>query len=507
MKKCLLTSLLLILMVPIGLAQSLRVKIIASATGEPVPYANISVNAIENLVSNGEGYFSLSENNSQDATVILVSYLGFVNQQLTVGQLKNQDLTIKMLPAMYELEDVAISNEKITADQIMATVKANLKTNYQTSEKANKDKIFHRTTQYFDPSKIEVEINKSTGFSKVALDKVNNDIQSYARKLIAHPPVSFTDVLCNYYSVKTKKSDKFVFTSKLDVLKATILKNEGQSTSLEDLEKKGKELMLKHLDTTKFYRFKSGLIGSRDTISFSEEFNRKLNKDTVKTKQLAQAKSDLNRIMRKGNILTNKNLDFIQNPDWYTYTLEGTTFTNKNEYAYVLTFKPRKSKAKFVGKLYVSDGDYAILRAEYALEDGERLEGLNLKLLFGIKFSINISKGTMMYTKSSSDDKYYLQYASTEEGGYFYVNRPLKLIELAKGEKDVLDLDFKMETTTRTKNEYLNISRTPIDAATVTGFKEKDFKYQTISKYDPKIWQAYNAIEPLQEMKQFKTIN
>ena len=507
MKKCLLTSLLLILMVPIGLAQSLRVKIIASATGEPVPYANISVNATENLVSNGEGYFSLSENNSQDATVILVSYLGFVNQQLTVEQLKNQDLTIKMLPAMYELEDVAISNEKITADQIMATVKANLKTNYQTNEKANKDKIFHRTTQYFDPSKIEVEINKSTGFSKVALDKVNNDIQSYARKLIAHPPVSFTDVLCNYYSVKTKKSDKFVFTSKLDVLKATILKNEGQSTSLEDLEKKGKELMLKHLDTTKFYRFKSGLIGSRDTISFSEEFNRKSNKDTVKTKQLAQAKSDLNRIMRKGNILTNKNLDFIQNPDWYTYTLEGTTFTNKNEYAYVLTFKPRKSKAKFVGKLYVSDGDYAILRAEYALEDGERLEGLNLKILFGIKFSVNISKGTMMYTKSSSDDKYYLQYASTEEGGYFYVNRPLKLIELAKGEKDVLDLDFKMETTTRTKNEYLNISRTPIDAATVIGFKEKDFKYQTISKYDPKIWQAFNAIEPLQEMKQFKTIN
>ncbi|MBU2061329.1 MAG: carboxypeptidase-like regulatory domain-containing protein, partial [Bacteroidetes bacterium] len=292
MKKCLLTSLLLILMVPIGLAQSLRVKIIASATGEPVPYANISVNAIENLVSNGEGYFSLSENNSQDATVVLVSYLGFVNQQITVEQIKKQDLTIRMLPAMYELEDVAISNEKITADQIMATVKANLKTNYQTSEKANKDKIFHRTTQYFDPSKIEVEINKSTGFSKVALDKVNNDIQSYARKLIAHPPVSFTDVLCNYYSVKTKKSDKFVFTSKLDVLKATILKNEGQSTSLEDLEKKGKELMLKHLDTTKFYRFKSGLIGSRDTISFSEEFNRKLNKDTVNTKQLAQAKSD-----------------------------------------------------------------------------------------------------------------------------------------------------------------------------------------------------------------------
>ncbi|NRT12586.1 carboxypeptidase-like regulatory domain-containing protein [Flavobacterium sp. 14A] len=507
MKKHLLTFLFSVILVQVGFAQSLRVKIIAAATGDPIPYANINVNATENLVSNGEGYFSLSETSGQDATVVIVSYLGFVNQQLTVGQLKNQELTVKMLPAMYELEDVAVSNKKITAEEIMATVQANLKINYETSEKAFKDKTFQRTTQYFNPSKIAVEINKSSGFTKAALEKVNSDIEAYAKKLIMSPPVSYTDVLSNYYSVKTKKGDKFVFNSKLDVLKATILKNEGQSTSLEDLEKKGKELMLKHLDTTKFYRFKSGIIGSRDTISFSEEFNRKANKDTLIAKQLAGAKNNLYRLMRKGNVLTNKQLDFINNPDRYTYTLEGTTFTNKNEYAYVLTFKPRKSKAKFVGKLYVSDGDFAVLRSEYALDDGERLEGFNLKLLLGIKMSMNISKGTLMFSKSSSDDKYYLQYAATEEGGYFYINRPLKLIELAKGEKDVLALDFKMETTSRTKNEYLNISHTLIDAATVTSFKEKDFKYQTISKYDPKIWQSYNAIEPLQEMKQFKTIN
>jgi hypothetical protein len=56
-----------------------------------------------------------------------------------------------------------------------------------------------------------------------------------------------------------------VFTSKLDVLKAT-LKNEGRIYFIDDLEKR-KNLMLQHLDTTKFYRI-SGLMGSRDTISY-----------------------------------------------------------------------------------------------------------------------------------------------------------------------------------------------------------------------------------------------
>jgi hypothetical protein len=55
---------------------------------ESIPYANIKVNETENLVSNAEGYFTLSENNSRDETVLSVSYLGFVNRQLTVSELK-----------------------------------------------------------------------------------------------------------------------------------------------------------------------------------------------------------------------------------------------------------------------------------------------------------------------------------------------------------------------------------------------------------------------------------
>lgn len=509
MKTTIFTTFFTLLMVQFGIAQNIRAKIVDAATGDAIPYANIRVNESENLVSNGEGYFSLSENNSQDETILIISYLGYVNQQLTVSALKKSNFTITLTPGIFELSDVNVSNEKPNPYEIMANVKANLSRNYTTGEKGSKEMFFYRTSSYFNPSIIDVEIDKSTGFNKQALSKINNDLQSFSSKLIKHPPVSFTDILCNYYSVKTKKADKFVFTSKLDVLKATVLKNEGESTSLDDLEKKGRNLMLQHLDTTKFYRIKSGLIGSKDTISLRKDFNRKKKKgiNIEVSSQLTATKSNLNSFMYQNNLLNNKKFDFIQKPELYDYTFEGTTYTNENEFAYVLTFKPRRSKAMYVGKLYISETDYAVLRTDYILDEGEKVHNFNMKFLLGIKVSENVSKGTIIYKKRAEDNNYYMQYATTETGNYFYLNRPLKLIELTSGEKDVLALDFKIEANTRNKTEFLNMSRAEATVATIEKIKEQDFKFITIKSYDPKIWKDYNAIEPLQEMKQFKAIN
>ena len=157
--------------------------------------------------------------------------------------------------------------------------------------------------------------------------------------------------------------------------------------------------MLQHLDTTKYYRIKSGLIGSRDTISFRKEFNKNRSKDKEPKNQLTATKSNLNNFMYKNDLLSNKRFDFIQRPELYYYTFEGTIYTNQNEFAYVLTFKPRKSKAMYVGKLYISVNDYAVLKTEYILDEGEKVHNFNMKLLLGIKVSENVSKGTIIYKK------------------------------------------------------------------------------------------------------------
>jgi hypothetical protein len=509
MKTTLLNSFFILLFFQLGMAQNIKGKIIDATTGESIPYANIKVNETENLVSNAEGYFMLSENNSRDEIVLSVSYLGFVNRQLTVSELKRLNYSILLTSGVFQLNDVKVSNEKPNPYQIMANVNANLTRNYKNEGSPSKDMLFYRKSDYFTPILIDVEIDKSTGFTKQGLQKVNANLKTFSKQLISNPPQEFTDILCNYYTTKIKKNEKFQISSKIAVLKATKLKNEGSATSSDELEKKALNMMLQHLDSTKYYRVKSGLFGSRDTISLRKDYNKKKEMDKTKEKsnQLSVTKANLDAFLLETDFLRSDKLDFIKKPKLYDYKYEGTTYTNENEYAYVLSFKPRKSKAKYLGKLYISETDYAVLRTEYTLDEGEKLNNFNMKFLLGIKASQNISKGTITYKKKTEDDGYYMQYAAIEKGQYFYLNRPLKFIELTSREKDVLSLDLKMEVNTNTKTELLNISRSKTTAAIIEKIKVDDFKFTNIKSYDPRIWKDYNAIEPLQEMKRFKAID
>lgn len=91
------------------------------------------------------------------------------------------------------------------------------------------------------------------------------------------------------------------------------------------------------------------------------------------------------------NFLEGEKLDFIKETERYDYKYEGTRCNNQNELAYILSFKPRRSKAKYLGKLYVSETDYAILRADCILDNGKKLNNFNMKILLGIKAFENAS--------------------------------------------------------------------------------------------------------------------
>ena len=219
---------------------------------------------------------------------------------------------------------------------------------------------------------------------------------------------------------------------------------------------------------------------------------------------MTSSRKFLDSYIERNNILSAKRLNYINKPEMYDYVYEGATYNDKNEFVYVISFKPRKSKAKYTGKIYVSENDYAVLRTDYTLEEGEKEFGFNMKLLLGVKISVNLSKGTLIYQPNPIGDGYFMKYASLQTGQYFYFNRPIKFIELAKGEKDVVKFDLKVEGSSSEKTEYMNMKRQEVSKATIDDFKEENFKFINIKKYDPTIWKDYGAIEPLEEMKQFK---
>ena len=501
--KRILFSLFVILCFQTGIAQSITGKVIDLKTKESIPYAGIKVSETQNLISNAEGFFTLSEANSNDETILIISYLGYVSRQITVGELKSNNLIVAIEPGIFELDNVDVSNVKPDANSIIAMVKKNMKGNYGNAGQTSKDVLFMREVNTFKPKQLEVEFTKSTGFDKTALKKANADINAFTATLISNPPVQFTDVLADHYTGTVQKDNKKFILTKLDVTKATKLKDENRSTSLEELQKTATDLFLKYLDTTKYYRIKSGLFGSRDTISFRKDFNKNKKKKEKKS-NISSSKSRVASFMSENNFTENGKLDFINQSELYQYTYEGAIYSKQNEFVYVLTFKPKKSKAKYVGKLYISETDYAVIRADYNLAEGKTLGGANLKFLLVVKFSENLSKGTLIYKQNTSGEGYHLQYGAMESGQYIYLNRPLKFIELTDEEKYVVAIDLKAEGNSTTKEEFLNISHSDVSQSEFEKVKEDDFNYIKLKRYDPKIWKDYSAIEPLEEMKQFK---
>jgi hypothetical protein len=67
------------------------------------------------------------------------------------------------------------------------------------------------------------------------------------------------------------------------------------------------------------------------------------------------------------------------------------------------------------------------------LDEGEKLSNFNMKFLLGIKVSENVSKGTIIYKKEPKT--IVITCSMPQQKVEFYLNRPLKLIELTNGEK------------------------------------------------------------------------
>ena len=490
-----------------AIAQNQVVKIIDAVSGESIPYANIKIGNTSNTISNDEGKFSIPASSENESTAIEVSYIGYESQKVTLKQLKHSNYTIKLAPGVYELNDVTVSDKKEDVTSIMSKVKANLKENYMTPTTPFKNTIFLREQNIFKPKKFHLEIEKSTGFSKSKLKEVNAEVSSFTSKMTKTPPREFKDFLGIYSSQLTQKEDKTINSSKLTVLKATKIKDESRSVSMDDLEKTAANLFLKHLDTTKFYRVKSGWFGSRDTISFSKEYNNNRKKGKKETKKVArnvtEAKSLIISTQNAAHPLYGTSTDFMRQTDWYQYTLDGAVFSDDYKLVYVIKFKPKKGKAKYEGTLYVSENDYAVVKATYNLAKGKTLGGINLKWILGVKVFENVSNGTLIYKENPDTKKYYLQYANQENGQYFYLNRPLKFIELTDENRDVLALDIKAEGNILDKTEYFNLEQKELSVSDFEKLTEPDFKYLRLNSYDPKIYKEFTTIEPVEEMKQF----
>lgn len=491
-------------------AQNISARIIDANTSENLSHASIVVNDTENLVSNEDGYFTISDKYTDDA-LFSISFLGYKSVLVTLSEIKKSNYIVKLQPGSFELETVYVSNTSMSVDSIMANVKRNLPKNYRWDNKANSKKIFYREGLAFKPINLKAEMTSAEGYTKKQLTDANTELKVFTNELISHPPQEFTDMLCNYYMASKMYKEKLYPVTKFNVIKAIQLKDRSRGVDLNEMEKMASGILFKHLDTHKYYRIKSGLLGTRDTViangAFYESKKYRVNtiqEDAVK-KKLNLAKNKVTSFVNKSNLQSTK-FDFITLQEFYDYSFAGTTQSENNTSVYIIKFSPKKRKGKYTGTLYVSEKDYAVIRADYTLGEGKKLGGVNLKFLFGVKQSENLSRGTLIFKEKKSGEGYNLQYGSVTTGQYVYVNRPLKFLEIAQDDKHYVAFDLKVEANVEEKEEYFMMAQEEITEADFDKVTDSDFEYMQLSNYNPAIWKEYGGIEPMEEMKKFKTI-
>lgn len=494
---------LLILLVIFSFSKTVAqvsVKAIDSDTGEPLPYAGMTIGQNGNLMSNSEGVFTLASGFA-DSDAATISFLGYHSQARTVAQLR-ADPVVRLKPGAFQLGEVYISKADTNADSIMAKVRLNIDRNYKIAEAPQKSVVFYRTAQSFRPRRLSVKITEATGIGKHQLKALDQEIREFTGGMLAHPPSEFSDMLCNYYTARKIFKDKPVFAARTEVLRAVKLKDPSRAASLDEIAASASGIVFRYLDSTKYYRVKSGLFGSRDTLSLRPGYNHKGKK--VTPTESASGRSQFTQFYYSNRFGKGSTLDFVTVQELYRYTFDGAV-PGEDGLVYIIRFVPAGAKAKYSGTLYINEKDYCVVRADFALSEGKTMGGVNLKFLLGVKQSDNVSRGTIIYKRDAELGAYYLKYAVRETGQYIYINRPLKFVEITDGDKDKFGFHLKLETDITDREEYYCIAREAISESAFDSVKENTFSYLVTKHYDAAIWKELTGIEPEEAMRKFSS--
>ncbi|WP_417238618.1 carboxypeptidase-like regulatory domain-containing protein [Bizionia sp.] len=461
---------------------------ILDTKNEPIPFATIQIGEDYGVISNDEGNFNMRVSGFQSTDSVYISCMGYEKLGFQVQEFESKEYVLN--DHVNELSEVYVTDRKLEIDSILYYVKTHASKNYRLDQTALK--MFGRRTEYVDGKAADFEIEKSSNFKKNQLDAFNKDFDELEQSLLNNESKQYTDMVSTLY---IKDSEN----AKLKVEKAVKLLDETNEQSLEKMTDKGNDIVLKHLDKSKVYTVKSGWFTVSDSVSLDNRSDKV--SDSINAVRFVR-EAAFNMVKEVNPITEEPELDFITDTRKYDYELKGLTFLD-TEMVYIIDFKPRRGSANYQGTMYVSNQTFAVLRADYAFYPGRVGEKINLRLILGIKFIENNKAGSVAY-KKNSDGYYYPYYIKSESDRYFYINRPIKFIE-NDNSRNKTAFNFKVEGTFKERTEILMLDVNSINSAAFEAIQEgKTMDFEKIKKYDASIWQDYNVLEPLQEMKDFK---
>jgi len=413
-------------------SQSINIKIIDSLSEQPIPYVNIYFTNKYGLISDEFGNFQLIKSQLSFKDSMYISLMGYRKKAFLVNDFN--DSIIKLAQTPIKLSDVFITNRKLSSEEIISKVRANIDKNYETG--FSKNKIYLSRKANTVTEKFVIDKFKSTvpDINKSLLDSVLSNLSKENK--------SELQTLSYYYGSYDKDNQK------IKMIKARETYNKGGEV-LQSLNKKMKEAFKKELKPDSYYKIKSGIFGGDLEVDVLEEVD-STNVESIKKfqeKELKEKKDFANR--QKSRIKNIYNflffvektpLNFILKPNKYIFS-EPRMNNLGDDLVYVIECSP-KGRNKYSATLFINPNDFAVVRLDFK----------NIKPLFNIKLlgvfrNVYLREGKILLSKYENK-KYNLSYLKMNYGQKVGFDRSIKLIEKnknVKGRRKQNEISFRMD--------------------------------------------------------------
>lgn len=477
-------------------AQIIKGKVINSSTLAPIKNVAVQIDKKTGVFSDKNGFFFVDVEHINN---LVFSCLGYQSKIVTIKQLTTNNYIVKLTEKEINLEEVFLNSNKLNLEEILSKVNVNLAKNHK--KEALKQTVFIRVSNTPKFKKVKVELDRSSLLSRKQRKNVNRSFEAFSNKIKASNSTFQSDFYTNFYTRKfyNKKLKRIFNIHKLDSIKAFRHNNIDEFT-IENIQKNWKSLILRQLDTTKTYKVKSGFFKVEDSLSFkdvNDDFEK--SKDSLNTYTL---QNNLKELLYKFNFTKAKSPINLLSQKYYKHKLISTQYIN-DEMMYIISFQSRKSKAKLKGILYINAFDFGIARIDYEYDKGKRGKHFNLRLLFGVKYSENYLKGTII-NKKSKTNTYLPYYAKETSGRYFYINRSFKFIENSQ-KRTKVKFGLKVEGSFYTKKELFVERSSIINKDNFHTLKFlKRISYISKKEYDESYWKNGELLIPFKDIKSFK---
>jgi hypothetical protein len=487
MKKILLFALIIIS--SIANAQSVECLIYDKTAKSPVIFANVYTTQNTGVISNSEGVFKINIQNLTEKDSLTISSLGYKTKKLSIKKLKSLD-TIFLMVQEQMLEEVVVSANKYSAEEIIEIFKDSLKERHTISPA--KFQIFARTKNTFKPVENGIELDKSSFMSRSSRKQFNEKVEAYFNKIKGKVSSSYIDMLYNAYYLGDSTA--------IEQIKSTYLVNTDKDNSMDNIQKNIFKELIEALDSESTFKVRTGIIPVEDSLSTDEfiEVDDPKKRDSIKNRYAKRPVTIIAQAQGLGR------LEMFEDSKKYDFKILDTSFFN-GDIVYIIAFEPRRGSAKYKGKAYINAEDFGLLKLDYQLVEGKKEAGVNLKFLLGVKFRIDNSKYKYIFNRNQDKTYEPLLYKSSQDQ-YVYFDRSFVFKENNdnRDERIKFKVSLYVESNSLSETEYLIVNKENIDSKHID-FDPKGFIFQDkIEKYDPELWKNYNIIEATEEIKKYE---